>query len=150
MLAGSGIMIVGIALLTWFWTHPTRSAQDQALYDYCLVQQHGNTVACDAWMRIMNRRLVHERAFEAALYQQAAQLRAAGFSPCEIERWAAKDTEAVGSELSTASGIPLSEIQGGKCDKPDGDNAESADRLLDHADRERAAAKQIRLAAPRR
>jgi hypothetical protein len=111
------IVVVGIAVMVWFWSRsmPARSAQDQALYDYCLVQQAGNTIACDAWMRIVARGLAHERAFEAALYQQAGQLRAAGFSDCEIERWAASNTEAVGSELSKASGIPLNEIQAGKC-----------------------------------
>jgi hypothetical protein len=146
LLAGSSIVIVGIAVVAWFWSHPARSTQNQALYDYCLVQQHGNTVTCDAWMRIVTRRIAHERVFEAALYRQAAQLHEAGFSGCEIELWAAKDTEAVGSELSTASGIPLSEIQAGKCDKP-----ETTEGRLNQTDRERAAAaaaEQIRRAAP--
>lgn len=108
------IVVIGIAVLAWFWSHsmPARSAQDQALYDYCLVQQAGNTVACDAWMRMVARGLAHERAFEAELYQRAAQLRAAGFSGCEIERWAASNTEAVGSELSKASGYPAERNSG--------------------------------------
>lgn len=72
-----GFLVVGGGVLAWFWSHsmPAHSAQDQRLYDHCLVQQAGNTVAYDAWIQIVTRRLAHERAFEAALYQQAAQLR---------------------------------------------------------------------------
>ena len=58
--------------------------------------------------------IARERAAEAAMLQQAATLRAAGFSGCEIERWAS-DQGFVGSQLSEASGIPLNELQAGKC-----------------------------------
>jgi hypothetical protein len=110
--AFSAIVVVGIGVLAWFWSHsmPARSAEDQAIYDNCLLSRNGNTVACDALMRLMAR----ERTAEVAMLQQAAKLRAAGFSGCEIERWAA-DAGFVGSQLSEASGIPLNELQAGKC-----------------------------------
>jgi hypothetical protein len=110
--AFSAIVVVGIAVFAWFWSHsmPARSAEDQAIYDNCLLSRNGNTVVCDALMRLIAR----ERAAEAAMLQQAAKLRAAGFSGCEIERWAA-NAGFVGSQLSKASGIPLNELQAGKC-----------------------------------
>jgi hypothetical protein len=114
LLAGafSVIVVIGIAVLVWFWSNsmPARSAEDQAIYDNCLLSRNGNTVACDALMRVIAR----ERTAEATMLQQAAKLRAAGFSGCEIERWAA-NAGFVGSQLSEASGIPLNELQAGKC-----------------------------------
>ena len=108
----SGIVVVGLTVLGWFWSHsmPARSPEDQAIYDDCLLSHDGNTVACDALMRLIAR----ERTAEASLLQAATKLRAAGFSGCEIERWAAK-AGFVGSQLSEASGIPLDELQAGKC-----------------------------------
>jgi hypothetical protein len=110
--ASSAIVIVAVAGLAWFWSHsmPALSAEDQAIYDNCLLSRNGNTVACDALMWLLDR----ERTAETAMLQQAAKLRAAGFSGCEIERWAA-DAGFVGSQLSEASGIPLNELQAGKC-----------------------------------
>ncbi len=104
--AFSAIVVAGIAVLAWFWSHsmPARSAEDQSIYDNCLLSRNGNAVACDALMRLIAR----ERTAEAAMLQQAAKLRAAGFSGCEIERWAA-NAGFVGSQLSEASGIPLHE-----------------------------------------
>ena len=105
------MVAVGIAVLAWFWSNsmPVRSTEDQAIYDNCLLSRNGNTVACDALMRLMAR----ERSAEGAMLKQAAKLRAAGFSGCEIERWAA-NAGFVGSQLSKASGIPLNELQAGK------------------------------------
>jgi hypothetical protein len=45
-----GAAIVGVlwgALTSW-QLHPQRSARDAAMYDACLVQKNGDTVACDA------------------------------------------------------------------------------------------------------
>lgn len=110
--AFSAIVAVGIVMLAWFWSHsmPARSAEDQGIYDNCLLSRNGNTVACDALMRLLAR----ERTAEAAMLHQAAKLRAAGFSGCQIERWAAS-AGFVGSQLSEASGIPLNELQAGRC-----------------------------------
>lgn len=106
-----GMVVFGVATLAWFWSHsmPARSAEDQSIYDTCLLERNGNTVACDAEMRLLAR----ERTAEAAMLQQAAKLVAAGFSGCEMERWTV-DAGFVGSQLSRASGIPLSDLQAGK------------------------------------
>jgi hypothetical protein len=103
----------GVVEVAWVWSHhiPARSAEDQAIYDSCLLERNGNTAACDALMRLIAR----ERTDEAEMLQQAAKLLAAGFSGCEIERWTV-DARFVGSQLSRASGIPLSDLQAGKCD----------------------------------
>jgi hypothetical protein len=50
----------------------TLSAMDDPIYDACLVEKTGNTVACDAMMRIIDRG-------KRDLY------RAAGFSDQEID-----------------------------------------------------------------
>jgi hypothetical protein len=47
---------------------PERSAQDENLYDVCLVDHAGNTVACNALMRVLDRL----RADEAANKKEAA------------------------------------------------------------------------------
>jgi hypothetical protein len=105
-LAGGFCAIV--ALVAWVWLHsgPERSTEDQRIYDSCLLERNGNTTVCDAMMRVIAR----ERTAETAMLQQAAILRAAGFSGCEIERWAS-DQGFVGSQLSEASGIPLNELR---------------------------------------
>jgi hypothetical protein len=53
--------LVGAASL-WWNPRPKRSPQDDAIYDWCLVGHNGNTVACDALMRELDR----ERAAEQA------------------------------------------------------------------------------------
>jgi hypothetical protein len=73
--------------------------------------QHGNTVACDAMMRLVER----ERTAEAAMKMKAlaATLLAAGFSKREVVEWA-MDKGFVGSQLSDAVGISLQDLQTGK------------------------------------
>jgi hypothetical protein len=94
---------------TWWKLSPERLAQDSAIYDYCLMEEHGNTVACDAMMRQIER----QRTAEAAMKAQAARLLAAGFSKREVVKWAA-DQGFVGSQLSDAVGISLQDLQAGK------------------------------------
>jgi hypothetical protein len=38
------------------WFRPERTPAEAAFYDHCLAAQAGNTVACDAVMRIYNRK----------------------------------------------------------------------------------------------
>jgi hypothetical protein len=54
--AACGVIFAGIIALVWIWREfsPPRSANDQALYDWCLVQK-GDTVACDAFLRVAAR-----------------------------------------------------------------------------------------------
>ena len=94
---------------TWWKLSPERLAQDSAIYDYCLMEEHGNTVACDAMMRQIER----QRTAEAAMKAQAARLLAAGLSKREVVKWAA-DQGFVGSQLSDAVGISLQDLQAGK------------------------------------
>jgi hypothetical protein len=62
-----GGMIVGLVWSVSVWKtrdanlpsveelFPMRSPSEEAIYDHCLVAQNGNTVACDAVMRIVRR-----------------------------------------------------------------------------------------------
>ena len=107
-------VLCGIAFMAAIWAGSTwwklgRSAEDGDTYDHCLVQQHGNTVACDAMMRLIER----ERTAEAVMKAQAATLLAAGFSKREVVKWAI-DKGFVGSQLSDAVGISLQDLQAGK------------------------------------
>ena len=62
------ICTVAVWVVSIWWTpHPERSTQDSAIYDNCLLEQRGNTVACDAMMRL----IVRERASEVALKEEA-------------------------------------------------------------------------------
>jgi hypothetical protein len=94
---------------SWWTLEPKRSVEDRAIYDHCLMAQHGNTVACDAMMRLIER----ERTAEAVMKAQAATLLAAGFSKREVVKWAI-DKGFVGSQLSDAVGISLQDLQAGK------------------------------------
>ena len=106
-----GIVVMAAVWVGWTWwkSGPERSAQDSAIYDHCLLDQHGNTVACDAMMRLIER----EKTAEAAMKAQAATLLAAGFSKREVVKWA-MDKGFVGSQLSDAVGISLQDLQAGK------------------------------------
>jgi hypothetical protein len=104
--------LCGIVFMTAVWVGsnwwkfgPQRSAEDSAIYDHCL-PQHGNIVACDAMMRLIER----ERTAEAAMKAQAATLLAAGFSKREVVKWAI-DKGFVGSQISDAVGISLQDLQ---------------------------------------
>jgi hypothetical protein len=103
-----GIALTGAASI-WWNRAPQRPPQDSAIYDNCLMAQHGNQVACDALMRQLNR----ERAAEAVMKQQAAKLLAAAFSKREVVKWAT-DQGFVGEQLSNAVGISLQDLQAGK------------------------------------
>ena len=94
------------AAYVWWKPHPQRTAEDDVIYDRCLMAQGGNTVACDAMMRLIDR----ERISAAAMKQQAAKLLAAGFSKREVVKWA-MDQGFVGSDLSDAVGISLRDLQ---------------------------------------
>jgi hypothetical protein len=108
ILCGTILMAVIGAVLIWWKSHPERSAEDQAFYDVCLARNGGNTIACDAVMRIADR----ERAAEKAR-KEAATLLAAGFSKREVVEHLTKQG-LVGSQLSDAVGISLSDLQAGK------------------------------------
>jgi len=94
------------AASVWWKLRPQRSAADDFIYDGCLVQNAGNTAACDALMRIVDR----ERASTTALKEEAAKLLAAGYSKREVVQWAI-ERGFVGSQLSDAVGISLKDLQ---------------------------------------
>jgi hypothetical protein len=48
------LMVVGAAA-AWWKTRVVRSAEDDAIYDVCLIRHDGNTVVCDALMRVRKR-----------------------------------------------------------------------------------------------
>ena len=99
----------GAVFVWWKSDHPQRTAEDDIIYDRCLLAQRGNTVACDAMLRVIE----HERIAEAAMKQQAAKMLAAGSSKREVVEWARKQGF-VSSQLSDAVGISLSDLQSGK------------------------------------
>jgi hypothetical protein len=102
-------------------SHSTRSEEDNIFYDTCLMQQHGNTVACDAMMRLLEReRLERQRAAadpkqkaaRADLKQKAEIYLAAGFSKREV----VEHLKAQGfgdSDVADAVGISLQDYQQG-------------------------------------
>jgi hypothetical protein len=112
-LAGSlsGIILMGAVGAAWVWwtSGPERSPEDAAIYDKCLMALSGNTVACDATMRALDR----ERTAESIMKREAVKLLAAGFSKREVVKWA-MDKGFVGSQLSDAVGISLQDLQAGK------------------------------------
>jgi hypothetical protein len=98
-------------------SHSTRSAE----YDTCLVTQQGNTVVCDAMMRILERgRVERERAAAdpkqkaaADLKQKAERLLAAGFSKRAVVEYL-KPQGFGDSDVADAVGISLQDYQQGK------------------------------------
>jgi hypothetical protein len=104
-LCGSIFTGLAGASLIWWKARDGRSAADQAIYDTCLTQQ-GNTVACDAFMRVLDR----ERAAEKEMKKEAAQVLAAGHSKQEVANWAFKHGF-VGSQVSEVVGISLQDLQ---------------------------------------
>jgi hypothetical protein len=115
-----GISFITIVALGWWKMHPERSAEDAAIYDRCLMAQSGNTIACDAMLRVIDREKAalpemerRESVAEAALKKDAAKLLAAGFSKREVVEWAMK-RGFVGSQLSDAVGIFLEDLQAGR------------------------------------
>jgi hypothetical protein len=92
--------------IVWWKPHlkTTRSAEDNNIYDGCLMTEHGNTVACDAMMRLLNR---------GRLKKDAERALAAGFSKREVVQWA-EDQGFGGSDVADAVGISLQDYQQGK------------------------------------
>lgn len=118
----SGVVLIAVvgAGLFWWKVSPERSAEDDAICDRCLMAQSGNTVACDAMIRLIHRERAalaaiekRDSAAETALKKEAAQLLAAGFSKREVVQWA-MERGFVGSQLSDAVGISLQDLQVGK------------------------------------
>lgn len=62
---------------------PKRSAEDERLYDGCLMRGNG-TVACDAFMRELER----DRAGSRAITQVIRNMLASGYSRCTILEFA--------------------------------------------------------------
>ena len=121
-LAGAlcGIIFIAIVELAWWKLRPERSAEDAAIYDKCLMAESGNTVACDAMVRVIDRERAalpeierRQRVAEEALNKDAAKLLAAGFSKREVVQWAI-ERGFVGSQLSDAVGISLEDLQAGR------------------------------------
>jgi len=100
-----GIILASAAFAAFFYWPAQRSERDAALYDGCLIQRAGNTVACDAMMRDFARHDV----FMAKMNKDAAKLRAAGASKRDIIHWA-QENGLVGSEISDAAGISLQDL----------------------------------------
>jgi hypothetical protein len=48
------LMVIG-TVAVWWKTHVERSAEDDAIYDACLIRSGGNTILCDALMRTRKR-----------------------------------------------------------------------------------------------
>ena len=73
-----GAVLVGVVwAATSLWlqqTKPALSAYGQKMYDQCLMTQNGNTVACDAYMRVMIR------AQEEAAAKKRGRRNACGWS----------------------------------------------------------------------
>jgi hypothetical protein len=107
-LCGAALAVASGLALIW-WRHPTRSVEDNAIYDQCLSSRNGNTVACDAMMRLLEQ----ERLASAALKYRAAQLLAAGFTKREVVKWALKEGFK-GSDVADVVGISLEDLQQGK------------------------------------
>ena len=106
-----GALFVGAfwASFVWWRSPPKRAPTDAALYDNCLVVQHGNEVACDAFLRMINR----ARTQTAALKKRLQELLAAGFSKHEVVDWALKNGFA-GGEVAEALGITQADLIAGK------------------------------------
>ena len=104
-LCGTILTAVVGAAVVWWKPRPQRSAADDNLYDMCLAQNAGNTVACDAMMRVFDR----ERTREAAIRQEIANMLAAGVSKGDVVKWA-YERRFNGAKLSDALGISESDL----------------------------------------
>jgi len=86
---------------------PQLTAYGQQIYDSCLAQR-GNTTACDALIRMMQR-----AADEQAMKKEAGKMLAAGSSKREVAEWARKQGLS-NIDISNIAGIPLSDLEAGK------------------------------------
>jgi hypothetical protein len=83
--------LIGAGIISWWNSPPARSEEDAALYDRCLISQHGNHGACAALMRTVERDRKQRAARDTAtanLRDHTAKYLAAGFSKREIAEWA--------------------------------------------------------------
>jgi hypothetical protein len=109
-----GILIAVVwAGSVWWKSSVEPSPEDAAMYDVCLAGQNGNTVACDAYMRMHKRVKAKDDALENTLKEGGAKMLAAGRSKREVVEWASS-MGGVGRQLSDAAGISLKELQEGK------------------------------------
>jgi hypothetical protein len=99
------------------------SAEDENIYDACLITRNGNKVACDAFMRMVRR---YRRGRDMKELAQAALT--AGFSKCEIVKWGYANGF-VGSQMSEAVGMSMNDLS--KC-RP---NMRNTRRLLNSLSR---------------
>jgi len=95
------------AVFVWWKPHPGRSADDNIIYDACLVDKDGNTVVCDAMMRMVERGRTEERIGRIGTFL------AAGFTKREVVQWA-REQGLTDKQLSDAVGISLEDLQTGK------------------------------------
>jgi hypothetical protein len=112
--------LFGSAVTLWWVSEPERSAEDQLLYDSCLMDRNGNKVACDALMRVIE----HGRAVQAAEAARAAEYRskaadikskisallAGGFTKREVADWAL-DHGLIGQEIAGLIGLSDKDVQ---------------------------------------
>jgi hypothetical protein len=94
------------------WVDVPPSPEDAALYDACLAGR-GNTIACDAWMRVYKRMKAQDDALEKILKEGGARMLTSGASKREVVDWA-RGMGGVGRQLSDAAGISLKDLQDGK------------------------------------
>lgn len=107
-----GFIIASVWAVSVWW-QPRHAPDAAALYDACLATKNGNTVACDAYMRVYERAKDQDDALEKTLKEGGAKMLAAGHSKREVVDWA-RGMGGVGHQLSDAAGISLKELQDGK------------------------------------
>jgi putative SOS response-associated peptidase YedK len=90
-----------------------RSPEDAAMYDACLAGKDGNTVACEAYVRVFDRVRAKDAALEKVLNEGGAKMLASGASKRDVVNWA-RGMGGVGSQISDAAGITLRELQSDK------------------------------------
>ncbi len=113
LLSGGILIAVVWAGSVWWKSSVEHSPEDAAMYDACLAGQNGNTVACDAYMRMYKRVKAKDDALEKTFKEGGAKMLAAGRSKREVVEWAS-GMGGVGRQLSDAAGISLRELQEGK------------------------------------
>jgi len=108
-----GGMIVTVIWGFTTWWKPERSPEDAAIYDYCLAGNGGNAVACDAFLRNLDRSRIKDAALRKVLNEGSAKMFASGASKRAVVQWAIS-MGAVGSQISDAAGITVQELQSDK------------------------------------
>ena len=81
LLCGAILVAAVWAGSIWWKSRTDRSPSDAAIYDRCLVGNDGNTAACNAFMRMLDR----DRAKGVYPKAEGARLLGAGFSKREVE-----------------------------------------------------------------